>query len=193
VDIDCDDGGSYVFRYNSESGNAIGNHGYDSVANGCTLEDIYQNTLTANSTAPFAVQYRGGRGVVYDNVITGSATDLQFGVTDYRSTSVYTAGTHDHCDGTGTEDQDSSPTGTYHGWHCYEQVGMGAPASAFTSYPLYEWDNCTATFGCTPGTGSQITATVYQNYGGGTDYTSQHIVQNRDYYDQVRSLDELVT
>jgi hypothetical protein len=182
VDIDCDNGGSYVFRYNSSTGNTIGNHGYDSVYNGCLVLDAYQNTVKGNGTAFWGVQYRGGMGVVYDNLIQGTFTGGRFGVTDYRSASGgFTM--HDHCDGTGVEDQNISGD---NGWHCYQQIGMGAPAASFTSYPLYEWNNCITALGCTPGGADQVAISVYQSYGG-TDYTFQHIVQNRDYYDQVAS------
>ncbi len=180
VDIDCDDGGKYVFRYNTESGNTVGNHGYDSVANGCTEEDVYNNTLSANNVAPFAIQYRGGTGVVYNNLVTGTATEVQFGVTDYRSASGgFTI--HGICDGTNSVDQNTPPTATNFGWACHEQIGRGVNQA---SYPLYEWNNCTASLGCAPAAANQVAISVYQNYGG-TNYTAAHIEANRDYYDAV--------
>jgi hypothetical protein len=55
------------------------------------------------------------------------------------------------------------------------------------SYPLYEWDNCKTALGCT-GTGDQNTITVFNNISGSSiDYTKQHIVQNRDFYDSATS------
>jgi hypothetical protein len=188
VDLDCDDGGAYVFRHNTESGNTVGNHGYDSVPNGCLMEDVYQNTLSANSTAPYTVQYRGGTGVVFSNVITGEATGYQFGITNYRSDSNGFIGStgHGYCNGSNPTDGNSNPPASY-GWPCYEQIGRtsGATNGGLTSHPLYEWDNCLNSLGCT-GTGNQITATVY-NAGSGTNWTPYEIVQNSDFYDSISS------
>ena len=189
VDLDCDNGGSYVFRHNTVTSNAVGNHGYDSVPNSCVMLDTYDNTLNANSVAPWDIQYRGGMGVDYDNIINGTATTTPFGITDYRSNSNgFTI--HDICDGTGTEDQNTAPSGTNKGWHCYEQVGMGPTGTNFASYPIYEWNNCVTALGCTPGGGDQITVVVYPGACSGacgTSFLTQHFVQNRDYYDQVAS------
>ena len=186
-DMDCAEGGRVVLRHNTITGTSVGNHGYDSVDNGCVEMDVYSNTLNGNGTAFIGLQSRGGTGVWYDNLIQGTYSGMRMGITNYRSQGGYNAGTHDLCNGSGVEDQNSSPSGTYHGWHCYEQIGMGTPATSFASYPLYEWDNCITALGCTAGGSDQVTATVYDSYGGSPDYLATHVQANRDYYDQVAS------
>lgn len=184
VDIDCDTGGAYVFRHNTVIGNAVGNHGYDSVPNGCPMQDVYLNTINPNSVSAFGIQYRGGTGVAWSNVFTGVATQVNFGITNYRSNSNGFVGAtgNGHCDGTNAKDGNADPSVTL-GWPCYEQIGRtsGSSNGGLISQPLYEWDNCQVALGCT-GTANQITATVY-NAGTGTNWTPLQIVQNRDFYD----------
>jgi hypothetical protein len=195
VDQDCDSAGSYVFRYNTVTSNPVGNHGYDSTPTGCMMMDVYQNTLNTNNITPWHIQSRGGSGVWYDNITNGTASTTPLGVTDYRSNTNGFVGSsgHDLCIGTGTEDQNTAPIGTNQGWHCYQQIGLmgpAVPATTFTSFPLYEWDNCISAIGCTPGGANQVTIGVFQgacNGACGTSYLTQHIQANRDYYDQIAS------
>ena len=87
--VDCDDGGSYVFRHNTTGEGTIGNHGFDSVDNSCRMENAYQNTLTQTSATAFGIQYRGGTGVDYQNVFAGGSTaNTPFAITNYRSDSL---------------------------------------------------------------------------------------------------------
>jgi len=184
VDIDCDTGGSYVFRHNTVTGNAVGNHGYDSVPNGCVMEDIYLNTINPNSVSAFGIQYRGGTGIAWSNIFTGSATQQEFGITNYRSDSNGFVGAtgNGHCDGTNSKDGNANPAASV-GWPCYQQIGRtsGSSNGGLISQPLYEWDNCRSALGCT-GTANQVTATVY-DAGSGTNWTPSEVGQNRDFYD----------
>jgi hypothetical protein len=182
VDLDCDDGGRIVYRFNTVSGNGIGNHGFDSVPRGCMELDAYNNTIIGSGTAFIGVQYRGASGVVYNNLIQGTFTGNRFAVTNYRSTSGGFT-THDYCDGTSPNDQNTLPLANNHGWACRDQVGRGTNQGSF---PLYEWNNCITSLGCTPGGGDAVSIVVYQA-GGGTSYLPQHIQSNRDYYDAVAS------
>ncbi len=182
VDIDCDDGGAYVFRYNSVYQNAIANHGYDTVDNGCRMQNVYMNAVNPNGVSAWGVQYRGGTGVVWSNTYTSHGTAQDFGITNYRSNS-NAPSAHGYCNGTNSKDGNVNPPVSY-GWGCYEQIGRGSGASAgLTSQPLYSWDNCMNSLGCT-GTSSQISPLVY-NAGSGTNWTPYEIVQNRDFYDSV--------
>lgn len=182
VDIDCDDGGAYVFRYNTVYQNAIANHGYDSVYNGCRMENVYQNTINPNGVSNWGIQYRGGAGVDYNNVFSSNATGQNIGLTTYRM--VYPAqdiisqnqpvcGYSNSKDGNGTD-----------GYLCYEQTGAGSGANGgLVAYPLYEWDNCKVSSGCSAGSSSQVTYQVYTICSScATDYTTQNIAQNRDFY-----------
>ena len=89
------------------------------------------------------------------------------------------------CDGTNAFDSNLSP-GTTIGYHCRSQIGMGSGAgNGWDSQPLYEWDNCKTSLGCT-GTGTQIQQTLFDP-AAGTWWGPQEIVQNRDYYDSISS------
>ena len=180
VDIDCDSGAAYVFRHNSVSSNAISNHGYDSVANGCRMQNVYLNTISPNGVSNWGIQYRGGTGVVWSNTFTSHATGQDFGITNYRSNNSGQADIHlPFCSGSNAVDGNVS-----NGWPCYQQIGRGSGTSngGLVSQPLYAWDNCTTSLRCLGGS-NQISATVYNNFSATTDYTTQHIVQNRDFYD----------
>jgi len=183
--MDCDNGGRYVFRYNTVVGNVVFDHGYDSVAESCLELTAYQNNLNGayNGTneAQADILYRGGTGVVYQNIMKNS-TQANFLVTNYRSNgsgSDIIASNLPYCGGGNSKDGNVT-----NGWPCYEQIGRGSspttPGQA--SYPLYEWDNCKTALGCT-GTSDQNTITAYNNIGGTPDYTVADIVKNRDFYD----------
>lgn len=184
VDLDCDNGGRIVYRFNTITGNGIGNHGFDSVPRGCLELDAFNNTIIGNGTAFIGVQYRGGTGVVYNNLIQGTFTGNRLAVTNYRSTSQgFTI--YDHCDGTSPHDQNTPPASVNFGWACRDQVGRGTNQA---SYPLYQWNNCISALGCTPNGPDAVNVNVY-TAGGGTSYLPNHIQANRDYYDAAASFD----
>jgi hypothetical protein len=186
--LDCINGARYVFRYNTVTGNLIFDHGYDSVAESCLELTAYQNTMDGSyagvNEAQALVLYRGGTGVVYQNIMKNAA-QANFLVTNYRSNNSGANDIHTpFCGGNNPIDAN-----VQNGWTCYEQIGQGSGSTAgLTSYPLYEWDNCKTALGCT-GTGDQNTIVVYNNQGGSIDYTKADIVQNRDFYDSVGSFD----
>ena len=181
--LDCVNGGRYVFRHNTVVGNLIFDHGYDSVAESCLELTAYQNTIDGLKQAQASVLYRGGTGVVYSNTLKNAAQG-NFLVTNYRSNNSNINDIHQPFCGGGN----SIDGNTKNGWPCYEQIGRGSSSSTpgLASYPLYEWDNCKTTLGCT-GTADQNTITVYNNQGGSIDFTFQDIVKNRDFYDSVSS------
>jgi len=195
--MDCDKGGRYVFRYNTVTGNDIFNHGFESLPNSCIELTAYQNTMdaSAGSTGQGEILYRGGTGVVYQNVMKGySPNSANFQLTNYRSSSNCVslsecpwsggiANAQPYC-GNGN----SADGNTINGWACYQQLGRGSgTAHGLDSFPLYEWDNCTTTpvVGCT-GTANQVTPSI-RTLGGSPDYTAADIQANRDYYDSQTS------
>ena len=185
--MDCGNGGRYVFRHNTVVGNSVFSHGYDSIQNSCLELTAYQNNLNGayggTNRAQAEVLYRGGTGLVYQNVMKNAAQG-NFLVTNYRSNNSGTADGHlPFCGGSNSSDGNVT-----NGWPCHQQIGRGSSPAApgLASYPLYEWDNCKTSLGCT-GTTDQNTITVYNNLGGSIDYTTQSIVQNRDFYDSVSS------
>lgn len=183
--LDCINGGRYVFRYNTVVGNVVFDHGYDSVAESCLELTAYQNNMNGAyggiKEAQAEVLYRGGTGVVYQNIMK-NASQNNFLVTNYRSNNSGANDIHTpFCGGGNAIDGNIT-----NGWQCYQQIGRGSGTGTpgLASYPLYEWDNCMTALGCT-GTTDQNTITVYNNNGGTIDYTSIDIMQNRDFYDSV--------
>ena len=71
--IDADYGGKFVFRHNTVTGFYIEFHSVFTQNRAGRLWEIYNNTMVQNSTnqyAPFRI--RGGTGVVFNNVVTGT-------------------------------------------------------------------------------------------------------------------------
>lgn len=188
--LDCDNGGSYVFRHNRDTGVMIGNHGWDTTNNSCVLEDVYLNTINGAGIAEAAIKYRGGTGVAWGNLISGkfsigSSGANRFGITNYRSNAAGSS-IHGYCNGYATADRNTNRA-TSVGWGCNEQPGMGSGGShaGWARYPIYEWDNCLVSLGCT-GTANQVKAHVFDPFRG-TSWMTKEIVSNRDYYDSVTS------
>jgi hypothetical protein len=191
--FDCQNGGYFVFRHNTILGTGTINHGYDSVDAACLAMEVYNNTFTYNESGSWwvaGIGMRGGTAIIHDNTMTGNYTD-PIRVCNYRSCQygycgdgLCDASAKGWCDGsTGAvtlpdgnavpADGNTSPTSTYHGWPCVDQIGRGAKQASF---PLYQWNN---TYN-----GNAITdITVYDNYNqsGGTCYNSTQIVSGRDY------------
>jgi len=185
--MDCMNGGRYVFRHNTVTGQVIFDHGFDSVATSCVELTAYQNTIdgayNGTNQAQAGVLFRGGTGVIYQNILKNAA-QANILVTNYRSNNSGQDDIHDpYCDGSNKVDGN-----TTNGWPCYQQPGRGTGTSSpgLASYPIYEWDNCQTALGCT-GTADQNTISVYNNLGGSVDYTSADIIQNRDFFDSVNS------
>jgi hypothetical protein len=180
--LDCQNGGRYVFRHNTVNGNDIFGHGYDSVSNSCLEMTVYRNTMTVNNPdAPGAVLYRGGTGVVYDNIMpTSSHYAGYISIQNYRSNSgganTCALGRVDCHLCNGTNAYDGNQIG---GWPCRQGPGRGSSASAgLASYPLYEWDNCSTTVPCTGTSGQRTIVTdISDSY---NDFAA-----NRDWYDSV--------
>ncbi|MGH9642928.1 MAG: hypothetical protein ACRD3Q_10910 [Terriglobales bacterium] len=201
---DCDNGGRVVYRYNTFT-KAVGlsgllggtgpfNHGYDSVPRSCFEVDVYNNTILGGGTR--AIQFRGGSGLIYNNIISGKWDNAAFELDSYRSEAGSVGGAGNRygniCDG--TQPVDGNTAGT-NGWPCRDQVGRGTDngnPGAQGSYPIYSWNNCMTALGCTPGGVDAVVPIPKQAYGGTPNYVSIHIVANRDYYDMVPSFNGTV-
>ena len=183
---DSRNGGSYVFRYNNVTNSIAGSHGYDTSERSVLLMEAYDNTFSksiSGTLAPGLIQYRGGSGIVFNNTVNADSTPYMRGIamTNYRSCSSYSSA-KGLCNGECTSpiaDQNTSPTETYRGWPCVDQVGRGTDQG---SYPIYIWGN---TWGGTYTAGS---VDVY-DAASGTCYTDTHIQANRDYYNYNASFD----
>jgi parallel beta-helix repeat protein len=186
--LDCQYGARVVYRHNTVtipngsgfSGYLIGNHGYDSVYRGCMSMEVYNNTITHNSSNYLsgAIQFRGGTGVVFNNTILGSGHwNMYLPITNYRSCSGYVSYPAGYCNGSHAEDGNVD-----HGWPCQDQIGRGGKQA---SVPLYEWNNC---YGAACGSGG--TPVHFETYNGSTGDCSYqdlyHIKPNRDYYNNTQ-------
>lgn len=175
--FDCLNGGRVVYRHNEIKGSGIFNHGYDSVPRSCLELDIYKNVMDGLGQTTWAIQFRGGTGVVYDNLIRGNYYSAAFVVTNYRSSaSGYYPGKI-MCDGTSADDQNQSPLDLNHGWPCRDQIGRGMGQASF---PLYEWNNCRTSLGCANNGPDDVNILVQSQ--GGLDFTSAHIKPGRDFF-----------
>lgn len=184
TDMDCAEGGRVIFRQNTVSGSTVGAHGYDSVDNSCLELDAYNNTLNGNGTGFIGVQWRGGSGFIYNNLIQGTYMGQRIGLTNYRSEVNGFYGNKGMCNGSQSVDGNTKGQS---GWPCHEQPGRGTSNG---SYPIYGWNNCITTLDCTPGGADQAAIQTYDPYPGAPDYITTspwHIQANRDWYDAVAS------
>jgi hypothetical protein len=208
--LECDRGGRYVFRYNTVSGNNLLGDGFESQPNGCLEISAYQNIIDGIGQSQANVLLRGGTGLIYSNIVKGVSVGTNTGnilLTNYRSTGACVplsacsvAGASPYCGGGNAKDGNVT-----NGYPCFAQLGRGGVSSGafgLTSYPLYQWDNCTSgtlnggIIGCTGGA-SQAHANVYTicptrnpctvNGTSYNDYTFADIKANRDYYESQNS------
>lgn len=176
VDMDCNYAGRVVYRYNTVTG-MFGNHGGEIGSyRGCQNQEIYNNTIVAPTNSPpqssnTAVQFRGGTGMVYNNIIdNGSNGSFNNWILfqDYCSTISYHP-----C----AASQRCGPSPGPYSYPCTDQVGFGAgPWGSQTSYPIYMWNNCSGSLGC--GTGAGNRDPVVEN----VDYQTAHIRSGVDYF-----------
>lgn len=175
-------GAKLVFRYNSVilptgssfSGSLVGNHGYDSSDRSHMSLESYENVFLNDepSRYPNAMQYRGGTGVVFRNVLQGPHW-RPIAVTNYRSCTGYLTSPKGMCDGSIPTDGNLD-----HGWPCRDQIGRsgGIVAGQQTSDPLYQWDNLN--------NDSSVVITTYSGSTGDCSYMDlYHIKPGRDYFD----------
>lgn len=186
---DCADGGRVVYRHNTFTSYGPFTHGFDTTPRSCFELDAYDNTFTGTgfNQLYYMFRYRGGSGLLYNNLWQAGTPSMGYiHVENYRSYSPNgepILSGYGSCDGTSSYDGDTSPTGTYYGWPCRDQIGRGKNQG---SYPLYSWNNCIGTsLGCT--SASQTAVSVVG--GGTTDHTAYQIKENRDYYQMVASFD----
>lgn len=171
LDLDCDTGGRIAYRYNSISGSAPSNHGRDSVIRGCVQMDIYNNSIVQQGSYDFCgIQFRGGTGVVYNNILTGTFTHnvfLQSYCSDNETEEVCTYGLGEPGYRCGELD-----------YPCPDQVGYGKGDwnGTQTSYPIYEWNNCKTALGCESGI-NNIDPTVED-----INWVTTHIQSGREFF-----------
>ena len=78
--VDCQNGGRYVFCYNTVTGDAIFDHGYDKRhSTSCIEVTSYQNTFNLGVTTggQSGILYRGATGVDYQKIPANWDRDLR--------------------------------------------------------------------------------------------------------------------
>lgn len=181
---DCNYGGRIVYRKNSFSGGGEIHAHSDQGWRGCRRWETYQNTVST----PFytAIWYRGGTGVVFNNVLnrTGGVNfSAPIQLDNVRSGSdLMIRGTQGACNGTSFVDGNAGLSNAP-GWPCRDQIGWNTDifkwtvantAPAQKHEPAYFWSNT--------GNGS---AFLIDNTNGST-YNSiapNYLQPNRDYYE----------
>jgi hypothetical protein len=186
-------GARYVFRYNAVTNARAGHHGFDTGGYRSPHSfEVYDNTFTWTvDNSWYTARYRGGTGVVFDNVIEGTASEtLTFGVVNYRTCCCtpdeLAAGgcdcpippCHDSCGTWGRCDGDNPLDGNLDamGYPCHDQVGRSTDADGDTIQdlePLYGWGN----------TVNGLTAAITMNdpWGCSDPSMADHLQEGRDF------------
>jgi hypothetical protein len=162
--MDMDSGGRQVFRYNTAKYAMWETH--DKARSGlvsANAYEIYNNTFLTDASYSIhkGIDASAGTGVIWGNTITGY--NIPIGAIDYKS---FDPRSCKLCDGTDSADQNVAGQS---GWRCQYQIGTQGEGATAYSYPLYLWNNKTASgnsvgMSCTAGQGCN------------------HVQENRDYY-----------
>lgn len=166
--IDSCGGARVVFRHNTVTNEFVSNHGTESTGRfrSGRIMEIYNNTLTYNLSPywAFAILFRGGSGVVFNNTFNGYNIGIE--VANYRSDHSYDP--WGKCDGTSSYDGNQE----VNGYPCRDQVGRGVDTGVLNLQslePLYAWNN----------TLNGTNTTIHSA-------TPIHIQENRDYYNNIQ-------
>ena len=174
--IDCNQGGRYVFRYNTVTDVYLEAHSVQGEHRACRKWEIYENVIQQINRAMWVPMFlRGGTGVVFNNTLTGTWTSPTITVDNVRSFDDR-GGDVGQCDGSSPWDGNNEPNG----YPCRDQIGRSTDAWLWTSQnpyppqeldPLYTWNN-------THGGNSVVINPV--------NGSAIHIVQGRDYFNGVQ-------
>jgi hypothetical protein len=187
---DCAAGGRLIMRYNTFGNNKIEAHGLQTRSGrGTKSWEFYGNVLSTNWLSGLGFQPLAGTGVVFYNgwnEVSGSipAYPIAFG----HERSVYQS-IWGVCDGNPGDpagwDGNTSPSSTYHGWPCRDQIGTTTDASLFsdpagagpaqTLAPAYVWGIRNLTHSANVAAGIRY---------GRTSTEGIHVKENRDYFTQ---------
>ena len=182
-------GGSYVFRYNTTSGNGTGQHGpCESGGRGHRRTEIYHNTFNAATGRAYdASALAGGTGVSFNNRYIGFSEPFHFFYKRACEQAECAAPYNKPCDGTRAIDGNQHPSG----WRCRDALGTGKNQA---SEPFYSWNNCDQTVAqyplcsdtalCDCGGASHVVNLVPASPRGCMSKLMTLIAENRDYYNQ---------
>jgi len=204
---DAYEGSRYVLRYNELTNARIGHHCFDSGGYRSPHSfEIYNNEIEFTSRQSwYAIRFRGGTGVVYNNTLEGLYNlDSTLGIVNYRTcccswctnvepqtygypcepyctcqAPLHTNCSHwGRCDGSNPYDGNLDSSG----YPCRDQVGRSTDVDGDgiqNQEPLYEWGNSAA--------GQDIDITVNDPWGCSGPSMTDHLKENRDFInDMVR-------
>jgi hypothetical protein len=174
-----------VWRHNVSTNCRVISHGV-SHAGGPSNIEIYNNLIQMNANASAqggagcyrCVHHQGSNTfLVFNNQLTafGTKDSDPMAFLHYRDLPNSIDGGDLQCDGTVSKDGNRSPTSTWRGYPCWRQPGRDVTGAY---KPIYVWNN----------KWSDTRAKIDLNYddpGGSSDYSSIHIVANREYYNSV--------
>jgi hypothetical protein len=144
--IDSNYGGRYVFRYNTLNDVYVEAHSVQGDNRASRKWEIYRNTFHQNQRAMWVPMFlRGGTGVVFDNVLTGTWTTPGIALDNVRDCE--TRDVSGKCDGTSPWDGNQAGG---NGYPCRDQIGRSTDSSLWTPSrpypaqgldPAYAWNN----------------------------------------------------
>jgi hypothetical protein len=187
---DTNYGGSYVFRFNTVTVNAVYMnefHGVQGDNRAGQRWEIYGNIIINPGASIFASAFlRGGSGFYFDNHRMGT---WHGGCNLKVERSCETKPPYGQCDGTWTIDGNISG---FQGWPCRDQIGRSYDVSAYTgtgpwptqpSTPAYSWNNTDQ---------NGTTLFHFESYNGCARESMLQSLENRDWYNQKTSFNGTV-
>lgn len=183
--VDANQGGRYVFRYNTIVNSTAEAHSVQGNHRGTKSWEVYNNVFTGTGAVPSHGMFlRGGTGIAFGNTFDTNYNSSPIKLDNVRSFTDY-ATPPDGCNN--TSDWDGNTT---NGWPCRDQIGRGPDSSLWTdtaspyspappsqpSLPTYFFVNTRGGSQVNPSI-ANCTAAIKAN-GSCAD-----IVEDRDYYD----------
>lgn len=143
--IDCEYAGRMVFRHNVVTDSYLEAHSIQGYGRACRKWEIYNNQIRQVSREVYRpLFFRGGTGVIFDNVVSGTfgAPVIHFdNVRSFKNV----GGAAGQCNGASSWDGNELANG----YPCRDQIGRGTDAGPWSSgqlppqslNPAYIWNN----------------------------------------------------
>jgi hypothetical protein len=187
--VDAHERAAITWRFNKITNCRVNVHGVPH--GGIKNFEVYRNTVAKTQAGSWGgtdcyrciYQQGSGEWYVWDNVIRGATSTLSGSAIEllhYRGGEP-NAGGYGICDGSKSVDGNTAPSSVHHGWPCWAQPGrmeVDGPQRWGKLAPVLIFRNTNGA------TGAKIDV-VIAGQGSNPDYTSSHLVKERDYYNAV--------